>query len=45
MFRSVGVDPKIDIRYANDTAIMSIVFEKLQLSTEELQAACKKWGI
>ena len=34
-----------DIRYANDTTIMSNVFEKLQLSTEELQAACRKWGM
>ena len=31
-----------DIRYADDTTIMSIVFEKLQLSTEELRAACRK---
>ena len=34
-----------DIRYADDTTIMSIVFEELQLSTEELQVACSKWGI
>ena len=33
-----------DIRYADDTTIMSTVFEKLQLSTEE-QAACGKWGM
>ena len=32
-----------DIRYADDTTIMSTVFEKLQLSTEELQVACRKW--
>ena len=31
-----------DIRYANDTTIMYIVFEKLQLSTEEVQSACRK---
>ena len=31
--------------YADDTTIMSTVFEKLQLSTEQLQAACSKWGI
>ena len=34
-----------DIRNADDTIIMSTVFEKLQLSTEELQAACRKWGM
>ena len=34
-----------DIRYSDDTTIMSTVFEKLQVSTEELQAACRKWGI
>ena len=28
-----------DIRYADDTTIMSTVFDKPQLSTEELQAA------
>ena len=35
-----------DIRYADlyDTTIMS-VFEKLQPSTEEIQAACRKWGM
>ena len=33
------------IIYADDTTIMFMVFEKLQLSTEELQAACRKWGI
>ena len=34
-----------DIIYADDTAIMSTVFEKLQLSSEELQAACRKWDM
>ena len=34
-----------DTRYADDTTIMSTVFEKLQLSTEELQAVCRKWEI
>ena len=29
----------------DDVTIMSTVFEKLQLSTEELQAACRKWGM
>ena len=31
-----------DIRYSDNTTIMSTVFEKLQLSTEELQVACRK---
>ena len=34
-----------DISYADDTTIMSSVFEKLQLSTEDIQAACRKWGM
>ena len=36
-----------DIRYADlyDTTIMSTVFEKLQPSTEEIQAACRKRGM
>ena len=34
-----------DIRYADDTTLISAMFEKLQLSTLELEAACKKWGI
>ena len=33
-----------DIRYADDTTIMSTMLEKLQLSTEELQAARRKLG-
>ena len=35
----------IDIRYANDTTLISAVFEKLQLSTLELGQACQKWGL
>ena len=34
-----------DIRYADDTTLISAMFEKLQLSTLELEAACKKWGM
>ena len=34
-----------DILYADDIAIISTVFEKLQLSTEELQATCRIWGM
>ena len=48
----VAVDPKslrkefklfTKLRYAEDTTIMSTVFDKLQLSTEELHSACRKW--
>ena len=35
----------VDIRYANDTTLISAVFEKLQLSTLELEQACQKWGL
>ena len=35
----------VDIRYADDTTLISAVFEKLQLSTLELEQACKKWGL
>ena len=35
----------IDIRYADDTTLLSTVFGKLSLSTSQLEAACKKWGM
>ena len=35
----------VDIRYADDTTLISAVFEKLQLSTLELEQACQKWGL
>ena len=35
----------LDIRYADDTTLMSVIFEKLRLSTQELEAACQKWGL
>ena len=35
----------IDIRYADDTTLVSAVFEKLQISTSELENACHKWGL
>ena len=35
----------VDIRYADDTTLISAVFEKLQLSTFELEQACQKWGL
>ena len=35
----------VDIRYADDTTLISDVFEKMQLSTLELEQACQKWGL
>ena len=33
-----------EIRYADDTTLLSAIFDKLKLSTSELEQACKKWG-
>ena len=35
----------VDIRYIDDTTLISAVFEKLQLYTLELEQACQKWGL
>ena len=35
----------IDIRYADDTTLLSAVFEKLQLPTVQLETTCQKWGM
>ena len=32
----------VDVRYADDTTLISAVFEKLHLSTLELEQACQK---
>ena len=34
-----------DVRYADDTTLISTIFSKLQLVTEDLEEACKKWGM
>ena len=34
-----------NIRYADDTTLMDLVFEKLQISTNELEKACSRWGM
>ena len=34
-----------NIRYADDTTLMDLVFEKLQISTNELENACSRWGM
>ena len=38
-------DISLDIRYADDTTLISAIFTKLQLSTEEMETALKKWGM
>ena len=35
----------IDIRYADDTTLVSAVFEKLHIATLELEKTCHKWGL
>ena len=35
----------IDIRYADDTTLLSAVFEKLQIATSELENVYHKWGL
>ena len=34
-----------DVRYADDTTLIAQIFDKLKLSTRELESACKKWGV
>ena len=38
-------DMSMDVRYADDTTLLSAMFEKLQLSTTELEVACARWGM
>ena len=35
----------VDIRYADDTTLISTVFNKLKISSGELEEACRKWGM
>ena len=35
----------IDIRYADDTTLLSAIFDKLHLSISQLENACQKWGM
>ncbi|KAK3888678.1 hypothetical protein Pcinc_007291 [Petrolisthes cinctipes] len=35
----------LDIRYADDTTLLSVICGKLGLSTQELETACMKWGL
>ena len=34
----------IDIRYADDTTLVSAVFDKFKIETSELENACHKWA-
>ena len=34
-----------DIRNPDGTTLISVLFEKLNLSTLELEKACEKWGM
>ena len=35
----------LDIRYADDTTLLSAIFDKLALTTKQLDDACRKWGM
>ena len=35
----------VDIRYADDTTLLSALFDKLALTTKQLDDACRKWGM
>ena len=35
----------VHIGYADDTTLLSVFFDKPRLSTEELENACKRWGM
>ena len=34
-----------NIRYADDTTLMDLVFEKLQETTTQLEKSCSRWGM
>ena len=34
-----------DVRYADDTTLVGIILEKLELATTELEESCAKWGM
>jgi hypothetical protein len=40
-----SVDMAMDIRYADDTTLLPSIFDKLEMATEELENACRKWGM
>ena len=42
---SLSQSLSLDIRYADDTTLLSAIFEKLNLTTKQLDDACHKWGM
>ena len=42
---SLDNDLCFDVRYADDTTLVAAVFDKLQLSTDQLLSACQKYGM
>ena len=42
---SLGATLSTEIRYADDTTLLSAVFNRLQLSTQQLEEGCKKYGL
>ena len=38
-------DLNFDARYTDDITLIAAVFERLQLATNQLQEACKKYGM
>ena len=42
---SLNNDLVSDIRYADDTTLLTALFEKLEISSKELEESCKKWGM
>ena len=38
-------DLNVDLKYADDTTLISVIYELLQLSTSQLEAACRKFGM
>ena len=42
---SLSQSMSLDIRYADDTTLLSAIFDKLALTTKQLDDACRKWGM
>ena len=42
---SMSAQMSTDIRYADDTTLISTIFNKLKIATGELEKACQKWGL
>ena len=42
---SLSPELSLNIRYADDTTLSSVIFDKLALTTKQLDDACRKWGM